>query len=467
MNSGVFKWLPLATALAVVSALVIWFVAPGRLSLSPRIPGTDRPPGEAVPEPTGNPALRGTVTAGPGTASTLTGAWPRFRGADLSNISREPVSLARQWSSGGPRKLWTIEVGEGYAGPAILDGRIFLMDYDRVKKQDALRCLSLDDGREIWRFAYPMNVKRNHGMSRTVPAVTPDCVVAMGPKCHVVCVETANGRLRWALDLVKDFGAEVPQWYAGQCPLIVEPHVILAPGGPEALLIAVELETGKEVWRSPNPRGWKMSHSSIVPVAFPGRPLLVYCAAGGVAAVDAADGKPVWETDAWKISFATVPCPVDLGGGRIFLTGGYNAGSMLIQLKAEQGSIRSEIVYRLKPDMFGATQHSPVYYEGHLFGTRADGRFVCLDPADGRVVWTSEAGSDFGLGSFMLADGLCFVLNDSGGLSLIQADPAAFKSLATAQILDGPESWGPLALVGGRLIARDLNEMVCLDVSGP
>ena len=81
-------------------------------------------------------------------------------------------------------------MGEGYAGAAILDGRVYVMDYDREHKQDALRCLSLADGREIWRYAYPDSVKRNHGMSRTVPAVTDKIVVALGPKCHVVCLNS-------------------------------------------------------------------------------------------------------------------------------------------------------------------------------------------------------------------------------------------------------------------------------------
>jgi hypothetical protein len=38
--------------------------------------------------------------------------------------------------------------------------------------------------------------------------------------------------------------------------------------------------------------------------------------------------------------------------------------------------------------------------------------------------------------------------------------------LAKAKVLDGIESWGPMAIASGRLIARDLTRMVCLDVSG-
>ena len=92
------------------------------------------------------------------------------------------MSLARAWQPSEPRELWAIDVGEGYAGAAVLNGRVYLMDYDRDKKQDALRCLSLADGREIWRYAYPVPVKRNHGMSRTVPAVTDKLRRGDGPQ---------------------------------------------------------------------------------------------------------------------------------------------------------------------------------------------------------------------------------------------------------------------------------------------
>jgi outer membrane protein assembly factor BamB len=375
----------------------------------------------------------------------------------------EPVALKRAWQASEPRELWAIDVGEGYAGAAILNGRVYVMDYDRDKRQDALRCLSLADGREIWRYAYPVPVKRNHGMSRTVPTVTDKLVVAMGPKCHVVCLNPATGELRWGLDLVRQYGATVPPWYAGQCPLVENGVVVLAPGGKDALLLAVDGETGKELWRTPNPHGWKMTHSSIMPIEFGGQRMYVYCANNGVVGVSAKDGSILWETTAWKISIATVPSPLILDGGRIFFTGGYNAGSLMVQLQPENGRFAAKPVFKLEPEAFGATQHTPILYGGYIYGARADGKFVCLG-LDGKVVWTSDSGQQFGLGPFILADGLVFAMNDSGLLRLIEATPGKYTLLAQAQVLKGRESWGPLALAEGRLIARDLTRMVCLDV---
>lgn len=460
----------IALALGAVLLLVWvgWWWAPVRLPLTARVPGADRPAEEAAAATAGGGGFltAGTLTPGPGKLASLPGAWTRFRGPRLDGISDDSTKLARTWPSGKPRELWAIPVGEGYAGPIIDQGRVYLMDYDREKQRDALRCLSLADGAELWRFSYPMVSKRNHGITRTVPTLAGGRVVAMGPKCHVFAVDAVTGQPSWGLDLVRDFGTTVPPWYAGQCPLVEGDLVILAPGGPEALLVAVELATGKVRWRTPNPNGWKMTHVSVVPVTVGGERYYLYCGSGGVVAVAARDGALAWETSGWKINIATVPSPVVLNEGtsaRVFFTGGYNAGSALYEFKAEAGKLAAREVFRLKAAVFGATQHSPVWFGGHLYGTRADGRFVCLSP-EGQVVWDSGPNTNFGLGPQLLVQGLAYVLNDDGHLTLLEATPAGYHPLAQAQVLEGIESWGPMALAGGRLLVRDLTRLACLQV---
>ena len=461
-----FRLVPAGVSLTALAVLGCWVLLSARRDLPVRVQGMDgRADQNASGAGLGNPVLRGQLTSGPGRAAELSGTWSRFRGDGLDAISSQASAPSRQWSDAGPPKLWQLELGEGYAGPAIWRGRAFVMDYDREKKEEALRCLSLDDGREIWRYSYPHPLKRDHGVTRTVPTVTSNSVIAIGPKCHVLCVETETGKLRWSIDMVKEFGATVPPWYTGQCPLVDDGHVILAPGGTNALLMAVDIVSGKIHWRTPNPRDWKMTHSSVTPAEFAGKRMFVYCASGGVLGVSAEDGTILWDTTAWKISIATVPCPLDLGQGRIFLTGGYNAGSMILQLKEEGGRISPEVALRVKAEVFGATQHAPILQGNHLYGVRADGRFVCLG-LDGKVVWTSEPGSKFGLGSFIMVNNVIFVLNDGGRLHCIEATPLAFRPLAQAKVLEGPESWAPMAFADGRLLARDLHQMVCLDVAG-
>jgi outer membrane protein assembly factor BamB len=456
--------IPGALALTCAAALVLWtHVGPMVEPLEARVPGLDRPKatedGAAQAKP-----LKGTLTPLGGKAADLPGAWPRFRGERFDGIGVPETSLARKWPQAGPKKLWSIDLGEGHAGAAVLAGRVFVLDYDREHAADTVRCFSLADGQEIWRFSYPVALKRNHGMSRTVPAVTDKYLLALGPKCDVCCLNPVTGECYWLVDMVRQFGATVPPWYAGQCPLIDRDRAILAPGG-ESLLVALDCRTGQVVWKSPNPRGWSMTHTSIMPMEFAGKRMFVYCGKGGVAGVSADDGSILWDTTAWKISIATVPSPLILPEGRIFLSGGYNSGSLMLQLHEEGGKIVAKTLFKLGPAVFGSTQHTPIFFESHLYGVREkDKQLVCLD-LKGRVLWSSGSQHRFGLGPYLIADGLIYALDDSGMLTLAQAGPKSYQPLAKAQVIDGNDSWGPMAMAGGRLILRDLTHMVCRDVA--
>ncbi len=343
---------------------------------------------------------------------------------------------------------------------------------DHVDDDDVLRCLSLDDGREIWHNGYQIAIAPNHGISRTVPAVAGDSVVTLGPKCQLAGWDTATGKSRWLIDLALEQGAKVPQWYTGQCPYIDETTglLIVAPGG-NSLIMALDYHTGRIVWQCPNPRHWTMTHVSIMPMEFRGngaagrRRMYVYCGSGGVAGVAADTGELLWETDQWQIAMATCPSPVVVGEDRIFLSGGYNSGSLMLQLVQAQGRIVPETVFRLDARQFGSEQQTPILWKQHLYAVRQkDQKLVCLD-LDGKEVWNSGR-EKFGSGPYLIADGLIFALNNSGQLTLVEATPEGYRQLARAQVIeDGSECWGPMALVSGRLIVRDSLRMVCVDVA--
>ncbi len=470
----VVAWMiPVGLVIVGVVSLCVLFGGDPAAGLTERWPAADTAAQPLVDE-NGEVELRGELVRFDGVASDLPGAWPRFRGANFDAISSEDLTFARTWHADGPKVLWSIEVGEGYAGAAILAGRVYILDYDRQNQTDAIRCLSLEDGKEIWRYSYPVKVKRNHGMSRTVPAVTEKYIVTLGPKCHVTCLDSVTGQFHWMLDLVKDFKAEVPPWYAGQCPLIDGgslkaggfgdgPRAIIAVGG-DTLIMAVNCETGEIIWQSPNPHGWKMTHSSIIPTEFMGMRMYVYCGSGGVVGVSAEDGSILWENTNWKIRIANVPSPVVVGEGLIFLSGGYNAGSMMLQLTRENGTISAQPVFRLEPEVFGAEQHTPIFYDGYIYGIRPDKQLTCLD-LNGQVVWTSTTAHKFGLGPYIIANGLIYVMNNSGVLTLAEANPAGYVQRASAKVLDGPDSWGAMAIASGCLVLRDLKRMICLDVT--
>ena len=189
------KLIPIIAAAAAILFFAVWITDDSDYTIDSRIPGTDTTHLPPSTQTTTAP-FKGTLTNFDGVPADLTGAWPSFRGSNYDNIATDDGPLAQKWDPQGPPPLWAIDVGEGYAGAAILAGRAYILDYDRKRKADVLRCLSMTDGKDIWQYAYRVKIKRNHGMSRTVPAVTEKHVVSIGPKCHVICLDSVTGQLR-------------------------------------------------------------------------------------------------------------------------------------------------------------------------------------------------------------------------------------------------------------------------------
>ena len=407
-------------------------------------------------------------------AADIPGDWPRFRGEDFDNIAQESIPLANAWPQSGPSEMWRIDLGEGHAGPAVVDGRVYVLDYREAEDADALRAFSLKTGGEIWRRWYHNPMKRNHGLSRTVPAVARNSVLTVGPKCHVMCVSADSGQFKWGIDMVQEYGAEVPLWYTGQCPLILDSLAVLAPGG-SSLLIAVDLDSGHVVWETPNPDGWNMSHSSIMPMTLFGRDVLVYAAIGGIVGVQARGenaGSVLFKTPDWNEN-VIAPSPLHLGDGRIFMTAGYGAGSMLFQVARSGDSFSIETLLDYEPsEGLASEQQTPILYHNHLFSILPKdagnnrNQLVCSSINNlQEFVYTSGKTTRFGLGPYLIADEKLYILSDDGTLTMAELSTRRYNELGRAKILDGHDAWGPLALVNGYLIARDSRQMVCVDLA--
>lgn len=405
--------------------------------------------------------------------SSLNETWPRFRGSDFDNIKKPGIKLINKFDKDENKILWSVEFGEGHAGPSVYKGLVYVLDYDEELKADMLRCFDIKDGNELWRRWYNVHIKRNHGMSRTVPAVTEKYILTMGPRSHVMCMERETGDLLWGLDIEKQYGTQIPFWYTGQCPLIDDDKAIIATGG-KSLMIAVDCQTGDILWETPNTNGLKMSHSSVIPWEFQGTKMYVYSAVGGVVGIAAEGpdaGKVLWESLKWGCS-VVAPSPVCMPDGKIFLTAGYGAGSMVFQVSGENGNFSIEKLYEYKPkEGLACEQQTPIFYEGKLYGILPKdagtlrNQFVCVDPEDCRkVVWSSGKTNRFGLGPYMIADGKFFILNDDGTLSIAIPGKTEFILLDQVKLFDAHDAWAPLAIADGYLLLRDANKMICMNI---
>jgi outer membrane protein assembly factor BamB len=397
------------------------------------------------------------------TSAVLADDWPQFRGPHRDNISRE-TGLLHKWPAGGPKVLWSTPVCQGYAAAAIHSGRVYFNDYDMDAGEWYVRCLTLSEGQEQWRFAEKKRIRPNHGITRTVPAVDGKYVFSLDPKCVFHCLDAQTGQELWQKNLVTAYNAQIPPWYNGQNPLIASDRVILGIGG-EALLIAFDKATGKELWQTPNPEHWPLAHSSVMPATLGGVDQYVWCTLFGPVGVRARDGVLLWHLPR-KFNVAVAPSPLRLGDDRVFMTSGYDAGSVMLRVARDGDRFTATALFELTAEQWNSEVHTPIWYLEHMFavGRKSRGLFTCLDP-NGTIAWTSADKASFDLGGFILADGMFFVLDGkTATLRLLEANTKEYRELDAAQVLSGDNVWAPPALSNGKLIVRDMAKMVCLEV---
>jgi len=466
------KNIQLALIGIAIVAFLFWFLYNPVQNLTVSLPGLDK-------RPDSNEVLAEDVKIGEKfesfseEQSALTGKWTNFRGADYDNINKESIKLIDKWGDGGPKIMWKVDLGEGHSAPVIYNGKAYILDYEETKKSDALRCFSLETGKELWKRSHKVHVKRNHGMSRTTPAINDKYIVTVGPRGHVMCANPQNGNLLWGLDMVKQYQSVIPFWYTGQCPIIDADTAILAPGG-KAILIGVDCATGRVVWETPNPDKWQMSHSSIMPMVIAGKKMYVYAAVGGICGISAEGndrGQVLWKTSEFAPS-VVAPSPLGLGNGKILITAGYGAGSVVLQVKKESGIFSVKVIQKYKPsEGIASEQQTPLVLNGYVIAIlpkdagASRNQLVCSKSDNcANILWTSGKNDRFGLGPYIIADGKFFILNDDGTLSIAKASTQKFILLDKARIIEGQDAWGPIAIADGRLLMRDSKKMVCIDM---
>jgi outer membrane protein assembly factor BamB len=405
------------------------------------------------------------------TACSTLADWPQYLGPNRNATSPEK-GLLRSWPKAGPEVLWTVSLGPGYGGAAVSEGKIYILD--RISgKQDVLRCLDFDSGKEQWSYTYEATGRVSHPGSRSTPAIEGNNLYTCGSFGDVYCFDVRTHKPVWNKNVWKDFGGDnVPRWAISQNPLIYRDSLIVASQTEKAGVVAYDKTNGLVKWASPALPG-SVGYVSPSIVKIDGEENLVMITAGSrgggggaVLGMDPGTGNRLWIYEGWscQIPVANV---TEIGDGRLFITGGYKAGSAMIKVEKKGDTYSATELY--KTDDFGTHVHPAVLHEGHLYGhcttnTRRDG-MVCMD-LDGKAKWKTGSSPVFDKGGFILADGLIFSVDgrEEGILYLIEPDPAGFKELASIKLLDTRECWGPLALVDGKLLIRDQNQMKCVVV---
>jgi len=372
--------------------------------------------------------------------------WPQWRGPQRNGISAEK-GWNYKWGAGGPRKVWTARVGEGFASTAVVGGKVFTVGNDN--NRDTVWCLDAATGRPVWQYAYPCGPGGGgYSGPRATPTVEGSNVYTLSNDGRAFCLNGANGKLVWMRDLKRDTRADEPTWGFAGSPLILGNLVYYNVGSAGA---AVDKYSGKVAWSS---GGSGAGYSSPTLFDAGGRPGVSFFVAAGLVGVDPATGKRIWLHE-WNTANDVNAADPIFFADSAFISANYNHGCSLIRIAGGRPSTLWE--NRNMRNHFNMC----VLAAGSFFGND-ENTLKCIDVRTGGAKWSSRG---IGKGGLILSDGKLIVLSERGELIVASATPDRYTELARAQVMSGGTSWTHPVLANGYIYCRSHEgELVCLDV---
>ncbi|MBN2420254.1 MAG: PQQ-binding-like beta-propeller repeat protein [Deltaproteobacteria bacterium] len=394
--------------------------------------------------------------------------WPQYLGPDRNAVSAEK-GLMRSWPAEGPKVLWSVPLGEGFGGPAVSKGKVYV--YDRVEDRvNVLRCLDLMTGNEEWTFSYEAPGSVSYDGSRSVPSVDITRVYVCDVFGNFHCIDINTRKALWNRNIWTDFSKkEIPMWAIAQNPLVYKNMVIIASQTEDTGIVAYDKVNGDIIWKTPSLPG-DAGYVSPKIVKIQDEDHLVMVSAsryegseGAVCGYNPLNGNFLWSYT-WRCK-TPVPNVTVTGNNRLFVTGGYRAGGALIEVeKKDTGYAVKEIMFSRE---FGTHVHPALFYKGHLYSQCTNNQvregFMCMD-LSGNIKWKTGKNPHFDKGGYILADDMIISSDGEKMLYLIEPTPTEFRVLAKAELLETKQAWAPLALSDGKLLIRDQKQMKCVVV---
>ena len=419
--------------------------------------------------------------------------WPQYLGPNRNSTSTQK-GILRSWPEKGPEVLWTADVGTGYGGPVVKDGKVYLLDRDD-KVGDIMRCFDFSNGKELWRYSYDAPGSVMFPGSRSVPVVDGNYVYSCGHNGDLYCININTHKPVWNKNIWTDFGGDrLPIWAITQCPLIYGDLCIVASQAPDAGVVVYNKLTGNIAWKTPNLGNESYASPSVVKIDGKDHIVMVISSTnpighrelpqtpGKIVGLEPLTGKILWEYNDW-VCHISVPSALDAGNNKVIVVGGYELGAVMIRVeKKADGSYG--VTELFKHNNFGDHTKPPILHNGYFYAqfstnNRREG-LACMN-MDGEVMWKTMRTPLFDKGSMILADGLMLATDGRQTLYLFEPDPSGFKPLASAELLGeggstgndpmaariggAVQNWAPIALADGKLLIRDQSTMMCVKVA--
>ena len=375
--------------------------------------------------------------------------WPEFRGAGRRGVWLES-GIVETFPAEGLKALWRTPVKRGYAGPAVVDGRVFVTDYEPTQGMRGIeRAMALDEatGEVLWVQEWDADyagIQWEIGPGAT-PTVDGNRVYVLGRTGVLSALDTETGEILWRKSYSEDYGVDRMRWGFdwgfASAPLVDDERLIGFVGGsPNARVVAFDKMTGEEIWRSlPSEADLGVAQPIIIEAG--GARQLIVWDPEEVASLDPVTGDVYWQQPYVVGGAMTVAVPVQVGSQLFFST--FYDGPMMLTLNQDRpdatiawkGSSNSEI----RTEGLHAVLATPIIDGGYIYGICSYGQLRCLDANTGERIWeTQEATVERRrwVSGFMVKNGnRIFLNNDRGELVIARLHPTGYEEVSRTPLI--------------------------------
>jgi outer membrane protein assembly factor BamB len=423
--------------------------------------------------------------------------WPQWLGPQRDAIWRE-TGILEKFPEAGLKPLWRTEIGAGYAGPAVHEGKVYINDrtlkpgVERPKNdfnraglagKEAIRCLDASTGKEVWKHEYDCTYNISYSAGpRCTPIIHGGKVYSLGAMGDLLCLDANKGTVLWSHNFPKEYGVTSPVWGWSASPLLNGDKLICIVGGKNSVAVAFHKDTGKELWKALSAA--EPGYCPPVIYTLAGKRQLIIWHPEAVNGLDPETGEVYW-SQPFKIQAGlSVPMPRDLPGDRLFVTAFYNGPMML---KIEPGEKpKASIIWKgksnseVRTDGLHSIMPTPFIMDGHIYGVCSHGQLRCLKADTGERVWESMKATESGrmarwANAFLVQHAETknfFIFNEKGNLILAKLSPAGYEELGKCKLLEPTQVaqgrdivWTHPAFANKCIFVRNDKEIVCYSLA--
>ena len=350
------------------------------------------------------------------------------------------------------QEIWRVKVGSGYGTALVSENRVY--QHARIDNNEVLWCLSLKTGDVIWRQESPTPFKMGgggepHGKGpKSNPTLADGRLFTMSITGKLSAFDASTGTPLWQKDYGSRFEKPHPYWGATTSPLVDNDQVVIHFGGDdEGLLVALDVETGRERWSLGNDGA---AYASPFTTELFGVRQIVEWNHNALIGVESASGRKLWEYALpHRGTNQNMPTPCIHEG--CILVGGENRGIRSVQPILRDGVwsvVEKWHQKRLALDMSSAVVNGDFLYG---FSHYRMGQLFCLNTNDGEIVWEGpgRAGDN---ATFLAIPNHVIALLDDGELHILATQSNQLRKIATYTVSDQPTWAAPVLLHNGFLI---------------